>query len=73
MGTLSTDSFTENKASEKNAKELVELAKNNGYKSIRFFVAPDKNVSSESVIEDAKSFFEKLGNNSKSKLRRQLR
>lgn len=47
----------ENKTSEKNAKELTELAEQNGYSSVRFFIAPDQNVSPELAIEDAKAFF----------------
>lgn len=43
--------------SDKIAKDLEELAVNEGYDSIRFFIAPDKTVSPESVIEDARAFF----------------
>ncbi len=35
-------------------KELKELAEENGYDSIRIFIAPDKEVSTESVMEDMK-------------------
>lgn len=47
----------EESVSKKFAKELEELAKKDGYDSVRFFIAPDKNVSAESVIEDVRAFF----------------
>jgi hypothetical protein len=56
------------KISQKNASELVLLAEKNGYKSIRFFVSPDKKISPESVIEDAKEFFKKLESGAESEL-----
>jgi hypothetical protein len=57
METTHTEFLKENKVSDKYAKELTELAEKNGYSSVRFFIAPDQNVSAESVIADAKSFF----------------
>jgi DNA gyrase/topoisomerase IV subunit A len=41
--------------SQRNAKELEELAKKLKYDRIRFFIAPDKeDVSLESIIDDAR-------------------
>lgn len=68
MENSKTNILAENKASEKNAKDLTELATKNGYKSVRFFVSPDKKVSAETVVEDAKAFFMALGNNNESEL-----
>lgn len=53
LSTLLNDSPTN-----KVKRDLQELAKDATYDSIRFFIAPDKNVSTESVLEDAKAFFE---------------
>ncbi len=44
--------------SKKNADELRDLAKENGYDSIRFFIAPDKsNPSLDGTIQDVRAYF----------------
>ncbi|WP_018345019.1 hypothetical protein [Cytophaga aurantiaca] len=55
-------SIIDNSISKQYAEELEKLASEDGCDSIRFFIAPDKNVSVESVIEDARAFFMAIKN-----------